>query len=58
MIRTADPSSVTQAHEVEQLLEVWTGTLSVREREVLDGRFGLHDREPETLDTLKEQAWA
>ena len=27
-------------------------TLSNREREVLEGRFGLHDREPETLDVL------
>lgn len=53
--QTADPSSVTQTHEVEQLLEVWIGTLSAREREVLDGRFGLHDREPETLDTLSER---
>lgn len=53
--QTADPSSVTLAHEVEQLLEVWIGTLSAREREVLDGRFGLHDREPETLDTLSER---
>ncbi len=51
----ADPSSVTQAHEVEQLLETWIGALSAREREVLDGRFGLHDREPETLDTLSSR---
>ena len=50
-----DPSSTTQAHEVEQLLEQWIGLLSEREREVLEGRFGLHDREPETLDTLSER---
>jgi RNA polymerase nonessential primary-like sigma factor len=47
-----DPSQATHGREVEQLLETWIGTLSAREREVLDGRFGLHDREPETLDTL------
>ncbi|HVR54055.1 MAG TPA: RNA polymerase sigma factor RpoS [Pseudorhodoferax sp.] len=47
-----DPTSITHTHEVEQLLETWIGALSAREREVLEGRFGLHDREPETLDTL------
>lgn len=47
-----DPASVTHGHEVEHLLETWIAALSAREREVLDGRFGLHDREPETLDTL------
>jgi RNA polymerase nonessential primary-like sigma factor len=26
--------------------------LSTREREVLEGRFGLHNRDPETLDVL------
>ena len=49
---TADPSGVTQVHEVERLLEEWVGTLSEREKEVLEGRFGLHGREPETLDVL------
>ncbi|MFT3719511.1 sigma-70 family RNA polymerase sigma factor [Pseudorhodoferax sp.] len=53
--QAVDPSSVMHAREVEQLLETWTGALSPREREVLDGRFGLHDREPETLDTLSER---
>jgi len=47
-----DPAAHTQIHEVERLLEAWTATLTRREREVLDGRFGLHNREPETLDTL------
>jgi RNA polymerase nonessential primary-like sigma factor len=50
-----DPQDVTQAHEVDQLLESWIGSLSNREREVLEGRFGLHDREPETLDTLSQR---
>jgi RNA polymerase nonessential primary-like sigma factor len=47
-----EPDGVTQAHEVERLLNDWIDTLSVREREVLEGRFGLHDREPETLDVI------
>ena len=29
--------------------------LSGREREILQGRFGLYDREPETLECLSER---
>jgi RNA polymerase nonessential primary-like sigma factor len=47
-----DPAAVTQQHEVEQLLDGWFDALSPREREVLAGRFGLHDREHETLELL------
>jgi RNA polymerase nonessential primary-like sigma factor len=47
-----DPEDIAQSHEVDQLLEQWMATLSNREREVLEGRFGLHDRDPETLDVL------
>jgi RNA polymerase nonessential primary-like sigma factor len=49
---TLDPLGVTQAHEVEHLLEDWISALSEREKEVLEGRFGLRDREPETLEVL------
>jgi RNA polymerase nonessential primary-like sigma factor len=48
----ADPTGITQNHEVEQLLATWIDALSQREQEVLEGRFGLHDREPETLEVL------
>lgn len=47
-----DPTGVTQTHEVEKLLAQWIRVLSEREREVLEGRYGLHDREPETLEVL------
>ncbi len=50
-----NPQDITQAHEVDVLLEQWIATLSAREREVLEGRFGLHDREPETLDVLSHR---
>ena len=50
-----DPSGITQSHEVERLLEDWLLSLSAREREVLEGRFGLHDRDPETLDVLSQR---
>jgi len=47
-----DPTQVTQSHEVERLLQSWIDDLSPREREILEGRFGLHDRETQTLDVL------
>jgi RNA polymerase nonessential primary-like sigma factor len=50
-----DPTGVTHNHEVERLLDNWIDALSNREREVLEGRFGLHDREPETLEVLSDR---
>ncbi|MFH0128975.1 sigma-70 family RNA polymerase sigma factor [Variovorax sp. VaC1] len=47
-----NPTGVTQLHEVERLLDQWIHALDAREREVLEGRYGLHDREPETLEVL------
>ncbi|MES2939861.1 MAG: RNA polymerase sigma factor RpoS [Pseudomonadota bacterium] len=51
----ADPTGIAQNHEVERLLAGWIDALSQREKEVLEGRFGLHDREPETLETLSDR---
>ena len=51
----ADPTGVTQNHEVERLLANWIDTLTHREKEVLEGRFGLHQREPETLEVLSDR---
>lgn len=53
--QTPDPQDQAQAHEVDALLDQWVASLSPREREVLEGRFGLHDREPETLDVLSQR---
>jgi len=50
-----DPTGVTHTHEVERLLASWIEALSEREKEVLEGRFGLHDREPETLEVLSDR---
>jgi RNA polymerase nonessential primary-like sigma factor len=50
-----DPTGITHSHEVERLLDNWIDTLSSREKEVLEGRFGLHDREPETLEVLSDR---
>ena len=50
-----DPTDVTQDHEVARLLANWTGALTHREREVLEGRFGLHDRDPQTLEVISDR---
>jgi len=47
-----DPTDITQDHEIARHMEEWCDGLSHREREVIAGRFGLHDREPETLEVL------
>ncbi len=52
---TLEPLGVRQNHEVEQLLNKWIEGLTCREREVLEGRFGLHDREPDTLEVLSDR---
>lgn len=50
--QTLDPLGTTLGHEAKRLLESGLSELNEREREVLAGRFGLHDREPETLEDL------
>ena len=50
-----DPLNLTLVHELERLLEDGLDQLSEREREVLSGRYGLSDREPETLEVLSER---
>ena len=50
-----DPMALTLSNEVEQLLQVGLEELSAREREVLAGRYGLRDREAETLEVLAER---
>jgi RNA polymerase nonessential primary-like sigma factor len=53
--QAADPLGLTLSHEVEQLLNHGLAELNDREREVLAGRYGLRDREPETLEVLAER---
>ncbi|MCW5664065.1 MAG: RNA polymerase sigma factor RpoS [Piscinibacter sp.] len=52
---SSDPMSLTLSNEVERLLENGLDELNEREREVLAGRYGLRDREPETLEVLAER---
>jgi RNA polymerase nonessential primary-like sigma factor len=51
----SDPVNLTLNNEVEVLLQHGLLELNDREREVLAGRYGLHDREPETLEVLAER---
>jgi RNA polymerase nonessential primary-like sigma factor len=53
--QAVDPMGLALHNEVEQLLDTWLAELSEREREVLAGRYGLRDREPETLEVLAER---
>ncbi len=53
--QATDPLGLTLSHEVEQLLNHGLSELNDREREVLAGRYGLRDREPETLEVLAER---
>ena len=46
------PDETAQAHEVTELLESWLRTLDEREREIVEARFGLYGRDPETLEAL------
>lgn len=50
-----DPMALTLSNEVGHLLNVGLEELSDREREVLAGRYGLRDREAETLEVLAER---
>ncbi|NRF69959.1 RNA polymerase sigma factor RpoS [Aquincola sp. S2] len=47
-----DPVGLMLSREVEQLLAHGLAELNDREREVLAGRYGLQDRDPETLEML------
>ena len=51
----SDPISLTLGNEVELLLRHGLDELNAREREVVTGRYGLGDREPETLEVLAER---
>nr|WP_249937030.1 RNA polymerase sigma factor RpoS [Roseateles sp. DAIF2] len=50
--QAVDPMGLRLSHELEALLAHGLASLNEREREVLAGRYGLADREPETLDVL------
>jgi RNA polymerase nonessential primary-like sigma factor len=53
--QAADPLGLRLDAEAHGLLEGGLAALSAREREVLAGRYGLHGREPQTLEDLAAQ---
>ena len=48
----ADPSSVAQNDKVNQILHLWLGKLSDKQRAVVERRFGLHGYEKRTLEQV------
>jgi RNA polymerase nonessential primary-like sigma factor len=50
-----DPEELLLSDEAQHLLEDGMAALTPREREVLSGRYGLHGREPQSLNDLAEQ---
>jgi RNA polymerase nonessential primary-like sigma factor len=50
-----NPEANAQGHETTRLLDMWLRTLSNREREVVEARFGLHSRDEVTLEDLAER---
>jgi RNA polymerase nonessential primary-like sigma factor len=51
----SDPVNRTLVGEIDLLLHHGLHELNDREREVVNGRYGLGDREPETLEVLAER---
>ena len=51
----SDPTQRMLSNEVDTLLHHGLDELNEREREVVAGRYGLGDREPETLEVLAER---
>lgn len=47
-----DPSGLIEDLDKYALVSAWLGSLGENEREILTLRFGLDDREPQTLDTI------
>ena len=52
---SSDPMGHTLSNEIDLLLTHGLDELNEREREVVAGRYGLGDREPETLEILAER---
>ena len=50
-----DPAGLLLSREMQHLLVEGLAGLSDREREVLNGRYGLHHRDAETLDVLAQR---
>ncbi|MDR2637868.1 MAG: RNA polymerase sigma factor RpoS [Zoogloeaceae bacterium] len=47
-----NPESALESREIRQMVQDWLGYLSERQRTIVERRYGLNGREPETLDTI------
>ncbi len=52
---SVDPSALVEDLDKFDQVAEWLTTLSANEREILTLRFGLDDREPQTLDTIGQR---
>ncbi|PLX98929.1 MAG: RNA polymerase subunit sigma [Desulfuromonas sp.] len=52
---SVDPESLIEELNKYDRIEQWLSTLAENEREILALRFGLNDREPQTLDTIGQK---
>jgi RNA polymerase nonessential primary-like sigma factor len=47
-----DPVNEIQKHDLHQLLEGWLASLSEREREIIEKRYGIHGEKIMTLESI------
>jgi len=53
--RARDPAEILQSEKIQQYVEEWLDTLTDKQREVVERRFGLHGREVATLEQVGEE---
>ncbi len=54
-VNSVDPSALIEDLDKFSQVAEWLTSLSANEREILTLRFGLNDREPQTLDTIGQR---
>jgi len=50
--RTPDPERIMQDEDLHQLVQAWLNELNDKQREVVERRFGLNNREISTLEEV------
>lgn len=52
-----DPIEVLQEQDLHQILERWLSSLTERERDIIEKRFGIHGHDELTLDNISESTY-